>query len=225
MKIRLITTIAIFAIATLYGYSATIYRTNAGQLNSDGTVSFPSSSGRINVGISSKQYNACFAFTLPSLPEGKRFATADFSTLILKYGSVNFNGDLYGLSYRTTNSLYGTDYYAGSLDPSPDATLLQAGYCYPGMSGSDEKFYTTTNSTAIAEYLNEQYEASLADREAGETISVFFRVSLTTGSTGGSYRYYKFRPKTYRTDNQWYWTRLTYTLEDLPPSGTVLLIQ
>lgn len=206
-------------IANSMCFAATIYPTQDGRIDSDGATD-PNPTSFIDVGTGSTGRNAEFAFTLPELPEGQQFANVKFSARVARYNSISVDADLYGIEYRTTNSISADDYYRGGDDPSDKATMIQQSFCNTGFSSTEAR-RTSTNDLIFADFLNDQYAKSLADRNAGKTISVFVRVNPV--ATGKTYAYYRFRPKEYSTS--YYWPYISYTTEDIPSKGSLIVIQ
>jgi len=219
MKIMTTICVCLF-IMNICNAATKAYPTQDGGIYSDGTVNSAITTV-IDVGTGSTGKNAEFAFTLPVLPEGQQFATAQFSVRFSIYNSMSVDADLYGIEYRTTNSISAADYYRGVDDPSDKATMIQPSFCSASDSSTEGR-RTSTNDLMCAEFLNAQYKKSLAERNAGETITVFFRINPV--AQGKTYAYFRLRPKESSTNN-YYWPYILYTTEDIPSGGTVITIQ
>jgi hypothetical protein len=218
---KLITLLACLLIINIC-HAITTYPTLDGQITSKDVITTTLEETRVGKTWSAGYYNAEFAFTLPELPAGQQFAAVEFSVRSQMYGSTPYSGDLYGLNYRTTNSLSLSDYYTGALDPSTSSTLLQTSFLHPTQSSSSVR-QVCTNTVTTADYFNTQYKASTTDRTAGETISVFFRLNSSTSVSGDEF--YKIKMKEYNTS--FYWPYIVYTTEDIPPeppTGTLIII-
>ncbi len=187
------------------------------RVRSDGSIS--SSIDLADAGIAWKDSCYVAVIELPELSAGTEFSMADFSLMSQKYGSVTFNGDLYGLGYRTSSDVVAGDYYKGSLDATE--TLLQDNFLDSSMSINYVNYHTSSaGDSALTDYLNAQYTASAADRLNGDDIYVFLRVSPDTGATGGSYRYYNIKT----ADNSGTKPMLTYETAAIPEAGTLSLL-
>jgi hypothetical protein len=124
----------------------------------------------------SRQQNVVLVFQIPAtlLAADDLWFTA--STLTTKLGSVNatgFNGDLYGLPYRTSPTVLTTDFYAGAADPNPANSLIQNNYLTP--AGTPTYATPVTTGTALTAYLNTQLANARANNAT--TAYVFLRVN------------------------------------------------
>lgn len=180
------------------------------------TVSASGTPARVGNSSGNPGYVAVIA--LPELDVGSEFSFADFRVRATQYNSPLFNGDLYGLGYRTSPTVLTTDHYFGTGDAT--ATLIQDDFLNPGVTGP-----TTTNAageSALADYLNTQYQASAADRILGEDIYVFLRISPDFPTGGGSYKYYNVDTADHGTAyNRPY---MTYDTAVIPEAGTLSLL-
>ncbi|MDF3128477.1 hypothetical protein P0Y35_04655 [Kiritimatiellaeota bacterium B1221] len=207
---------ALLALLPLQAATINVLSADA-QLRNDGSISISGTTAASGVSYKNPIYVAVIA--LPELDEGTEFSTADFSLMSQRYGSVTFNGDLYGLGYRTSSAVVAGDYYKGTLDATE--TLIQDNFLDSSMSINYINYHTSdTGDTALTDYLNAQYTASAADRLNGDDIYVFLRVSPDTGATGGSYRYFNIKT----AENSGTSPMLTYETAAIPEAGTLSLL-
>jgi hypothetical protein len=165
------------------------------QVSSTDAISTTGTTARVGKSGLTNSYVA--VFELPTLTANTAFADAAFSVFVQRYNSYPYNGDLYGLGYRTSSTVLATDKYAGALDTT-DATFIQDNFLDTSMTSSYSTRNTDTGGNAnLTAYLNAMYAASAADRALDETIYVFLRVSPDSTTTGGSYSYYQL----YTADN------------------------
>lgn len=128
-------------------------------------------------------YSAVFVFQLPTLPAGHKFYTANFSAYLYgKDGTPAFNGDLYGLGFRSSATVLTSDFYAGPGQSG--VTLIQDNYVVP-TSGSATMSTNDQGDAVLGAYLNTQYKAGGAGK------FVFIRVSPDAVMTN-NYTRYKF---------------------------------
>ncbi|QTN32924.1 DUF5060 domain-containing protein [Akkermansiaceae bacterium] len=119
-----------------------------------------------------------FVFELPNLGiVASPFLSATLGFNVETVSTAPPGVDLYGLGKRITADVYGTDYYGESATPDPtDATLIQGNILNAG-TGTGLK--TSNASTALASYLNAQYDGG-----NGIGKYVFLRLSTTAPVPG-----------------------------------------
>lgn len=201
--------------------AATTYTlTDDAQVSSTGSVD-SSSNDLLYAGFSgSTSYSAVFVFALPDLAADEEFTSADFSVNLNSiYGGPSYNGDLYGLDYRTSSSVLAGDAYSGALDVN--ATLVQDSFVTPTI-GTGTKSTDATGDANLLGYLNAQSTASATDRGLGETAYVFIRVNADQ-TLSSNYSRYRFRPREYSA-NSYYWGELQYETAVVPEPGTFALL-
>lgn len=116
--------------------------------------------------------SAVLVFELPTLLPGQTIANATFSTRIVNNTSSLGTGnlDLYGLNFRSSSAVLGSDYFSGALDASAGATLLRDNYAVTTANGT-----VTANAATrlnLTNYLNAQILAG-----AGSGSYIFLRLS------------------------------------------------
>ena len=88
-------------------------------------------------------------------------STASFSAHLYRIAnSPGGNVDLYGLGYRSSSTVAGTDFYQGAFDDySTDAWALQDNFAT--LSSADDTVLSSSSSgdSALATYLAAQYTA------------------------------------------------------------------
>lgn len=129
--------------------------------------------------------SAVYLFALPSLGTGESVVSASLTFELLDIvNSFGFNADLYGLSYRTTASVTGADWWQGDFGTDSNATGLQDNVMTPS---SIEGSITTdaTGSLNLLNYINAQYTAGAV---AGDF--VVLRLNADTADAA-NYYYYK----------------------------------
>ena len=121
-----------------------------------------------------------FVFQLPTLAVGETIVGANLNLNVLKIGgafpdnNIGFNGDLYGLGFRTTPDVLGSDYFTGTADTS-NATLIQS------------NFLTTTNTTTTA--------ATMSTSDAADTaLATYVQAQYAAGAIGGNYVFLRVSP-------------------------------
>jgi hypothetical protein len=121
-----------------------------------------------------------FVFQLPVLPAGQMVSSASLSIFYDgKTSSPTYNGDLYGLHYRSSATVQVGDFYVGASDPH--ATLIQTGFTTPALPNAGQHIGTSSSGNAnLASYLNAQYN---------------------TGATSGSYVFLRVNPDTVLSNN------------------------
>ncbi len=223
-----------FSSATAFAFSITFLAAFAGSLQAATTYTLAddaevSSAGNVDstasdylyAGFSgSTSFSAVFVFALPDLAADEAFTSADFSANLNSiYSSPSYNGDLYGLDYRTSSSVLAGDAYSGTLDAN--ATLVQDNYVTPTI-GTGTKSTDATGDTNLLGYLNTQLAASATDRGLGNVAYVFIRVSADK-TLSSNYTRYRFRPREYST-NSYYWGELQYETGVVPEPSTFALL-
>jgi hypothetical protein len=122
--------------------------------------------------------SSVFVFQLPNLGSvANPFTAASFGFNVESVSTTPPGVDLYGLGKRASANVLASDYHGetASLD-STDATLIQSNI----LNGSTGIGFKSSNaSSALAAYLNVQYESGL-----GAGSYVFLRLSTTTPITG-----------------------------------------
>jgi hypothetical protein len=126
-----------------------------------------------------------FVFQLPVLAAGESIIAADLRLNAGKSLTPTYNGDLYGLGFRTSATVLNTDYFNGSLDTT-DATLLQDNYVNPTVGTAAARNTDAVGDVALLNYLNAQYAAGAVGGNF-----VFLRVSpdfdtFPVNPTGGA---------------------------------------
>ena len=184
-------------------------------VNSTGTqlgVGFGGSSGAMG-------QNAVLVFALPNLPAGTYFQSADFhcyysGKVLSGSKSPNYNGDLYGLNVRSNSAVTPNDYFLGSGDSNPSATLLQDNFLPTSLGTSGGTRSTdSAGDAALVKWLNVQLDVTAATRAAGNTATVFLRVS--PDGFGNSYTRYKIAAREYNS-NSYYWPKIDYATVTRP---------
>ncbi len=208
-------------LAMLQLQAATIYTlTDDAEVSSTGNVD-STASDYLYAGFSgSTSFSAVFVFALPDLPSNEMFTSADFSANLQgRTSTPSYNGDLYGLDYRTSSSALAGDAYSGALDAN--ATLVQDNYVTPTIS-TGTKSTDATGDANLLSYLNAQLTASATDRGNGDTAYVFIRVNADK-TLSNNYTRYHFRPREYSA-NSYYWGELQYQTAAIPEAGTLSLL-
>ena len=178
---------AAFSLAT--GLSSTTHaQTTIYGLTADGQVSegTPNSvdtvTDQMMVGFSGdSSRSAVVVFQIPVLPAGMKFGTADLNMYYVgRTGTPTFHGDLYGLPYRSSSMVLGSDLYAGASDPN--ATKIQDDYFVTSL-GTSHLGTSATGDQALVDFLNAEYLAGGAGKY------VFFRVSPDADLSGNYTRF------------------------------------
>ena len=117
---------------------------------------------------------AVMPFEIPEIPDGKQFATASFTANLNQVVSWAWQDyDLYGIPFRTSATVVGTDYYQGVYDGDPTSTAIQQKWAVKE-TPVGENSTTDAGNAALVDYLN----AQLANgAKAGDF--VFLRVSVS----------------------------------------------
>ena len=117
---------------------------------------------------------AVMPFQIPEIPDGKQFATATFTANLNNVVSWAWQDyDLYGIPFRSSPTVVGTDYYQGVYDGDATATAIQQKWA---VKETPVGMNTTTDAgnAALVDYLN----AQLANgAKSGDF--VFLRVSVS----------------------------------------------
>ncbi|MBL8215069.1 MAG: PEP-CTERM sorting domain-containing protein [Bryobacterales bacterium] len=113
-------------------------------------------------------YTAVFVFQLPTLGPNEAITSAEFSPYVLSAGSI-YPTDLYGLSYRLSSNVLGSDWYSGPGDPVN--TLIQSSFISVGIP-MGRAVTSAAGNTALLNFLKAQYAAGA---QGGEFI--FLRLS------------------------------------------------
>ncbi len=133
-------------------------------------------------------------YRLPTLAAGSTITSAVLSlnlAAIAVPNSINYNVDLYALSFRSTANITQADFFVGPLDASPSATLIQDNFVLRAAttSATPTGRYETNlaGSATLASFLNAQYASGANGGVAGDF--VFFRLSpdQTAGLGFGGY--------------------------------------
>lgn len=192
-----------------------------GTVRDDGNISL-TTTGYLQMGaISYANHSAVgvFVFQLPTLAANEQIATASFSDYVQGSGVNGYQVDLYGLNYRTSPALLGTEYYGGPSGSAPvtDA-LIQDGYIVGAVSGN---IFTTsaTGNANLATYLNAQLSAAQTNGDASSAY-VFLRVSPNTASIYIS----KWTINTSEASNIDNSPQITYTTEVIPEPVSLALL-
>lgn len=135
--------------------------------------------------------NAILPFQLPARPSGKTVVDAQLSVFV-SFGRqwTNATIDLYGLPYQSTNTIYSADYYSGTYGDNQNgrnAVGLEENILVksnPLSMYDTQRWVSTTNNTAIATFIDDQYDAGAV---AGDW--VFFRFSVNNAVVIG-YHYF-----------------------------------
>ncbi len=214
-------------LATTIGFAAplaaqTLVGNTADALIDQGTPNVVTSTGSvIYVGFNGSSgvmgQNAVFVFALPNLPANTSIATSNLS---IYYGgkgwsgthSPDFNGDLYGLNYRTAATVQASDYFMGSSDTALTATLIQDNYVSTSFGNSGFTLNTdTTGDDNLSKYLNVQLAVSATQRANGSTAYVFLRVNPDLFG----YAYTRYRLDSAENSSQ-YQPKITFTTTTNP---------
>ncbi|WP_139957575.1 T9SS type A sorting domain-containing protein [Flavicella sediminum] len=140
--------------------------------------------------------NAILPFQLPARPEGKLVASANLKINVayLRHW-ISSDIDLYGLPYNASNTISPSNFYDGTYpDATGTVTGIQDAY-FVRDTGDTEPLGTeiltdrevnssNTGDTALAAYLNAQYDAGA---EAGDYVFLRLSVDATSGNTGAHY--------------------------------------
>ncbi|MCK5781959.1 MAG: discoidin domain-containing protein [Flavobacteriales bacterium] len=130
----------------------------------------------------SKTTCAIIPFKLPNLGAGESVISAEFSSqLIALSGGLDTEIDLYALSYRSSNTILDSDFYAGANDSSNQ--LVEKGYF--------------TNSSSVGKHIsNESAKTALLN---------FINLQYSNGATGGEYIFIRLAQSTSDASNYNYW--------------------
>ena len=129
-----------------------------------------------------------FFYRLPTLAAGTTITSATLSLNLASLttaGGINYNVDLYGLSFRANPTITAADFYVGPLDTSGNAALLQDNFVARSTPTANTPLgrydSTTAGSAAIANFLNAQYAAGATGGVNGSF--VLFRLSSDVASS------------------------------------------
>ncbi|WP_420582321.1 hypothetical protein [Reichenbachiella sp.] len=116
-----------------------------------------------------------FPFEIPDMQPGERFTFAALNMFVKDISPWAVQEyDLYGLPYRTSEFVLGTDYYQGTYNGDPNATALQQRFANEKTASDATLFTSTEGSQAVLDYLNAQL---VAGAQPGDF--VFFRISVS----------------------------------------------
>lgn len=190
MKIRFLPAILFSTLLyTASGFSPARAATTLTSLASDASVTQSGvttnlASEAVTVGRQAgSNLSAVFVFQLPTLQPGETVANASFTLRVVNAGGSpvpTSNLDLYGLAYRSEDSVLPSDYYSGERDTSPSVTFLADSFRTP--SGSDGNSIVAT--AALTDYIN----AQIADGATSDSY-IFLRVSSDAVLTSNAFYY------------------------------------
>lgn len=125
--------------------------------------------------------SAVFVFQLPTLLPGQTVANASFTVRVVNgTAAPTSNLDLYGLAFRTSDAVVGTDYYSGALDSSSSATLIADSFRTP--SGIDGN--SVISPLSLTNYINAQIAAGAVTGNY-----IFLRASSDAALSSNSFYY------------------------------------
>ncbi|WP_191963474.1 T9SS type A sorting domain-containing protein [Pseudotamlana haliotis] len=140
--------------------------------------------------------NAIIPFQLPVRPVGKTVVSANLKVNIAYIRHwVSSDIDLYGLPFNSSNAISPNNFYDGAYTASSMSVIgIQDAYIVRDVSGSEpvgteiftdrEVNSNDTGDTALAAYINAQYDAGAV---AGDYIFLRLSIDATSGSVGAHY--------------------------------------
>lgn len=168
---RFASIIAVTCLASFWAQGATLLSVAASDASATGTGVIGAGDPTIRVGrIGDVHYSAVLVFQISGISEGQQVTDASLSLQIQQVlGGVTPTHvvDLYGLDFRSSPSVLGSDFYEGPLDSSEGASLIASSFYTLGGNKTP-----LISESALTDYINDQLAAG-----AREGDYLFFRIS------------------------------------------------